>query len=212
MSPLDLTTLHLAKGSHNSPAEGACLLDQARAILGTYPGYRAAYTTPVFTRLFSRCVESDNGCWEWQGSKNADGYGTISARCKQFRTHRVVWQLIFGEIGNLHVCHSCDNPSCCNPEHLFLGTNQQNMQDRQSKGRTKNIDAGRAKHHAAMRSITHCPKGHEYSGTNVRFRLSGARYCAECYRIRNSLYRKTHRNLINQKRRLTSAKGNEVAS
>lgn len=89
----------------------------------------------VFSRVI---IPSDKtGCWAWTGNKNEHGYGLISvSRGRQIRAHRVMYEMIVGEIPNLHeVCHSCDRPSCVNPDHLFIGTHQDNMADMIKKGR-----------------------------------------------------------------------------
>lgn len=70
-------------------------------------------------------------CWEWQAYRNEAGYG----KCGTDYAHRVSWKLFRGDIGKFHVCHKCDNPSCVNPNHLFLGTRFDNMQDSIRKGR-----------------------------------------------------------------------------
>jgi len=77
-----------------------------------------------------------NECWEWSGSKNKKGYGMFRYDGKNISTHRCSWILHYGEIPNdLFVLHKCDNPSCVNPNHLFLGTNEDNMKDMAQKGR-----------------------------------------------------------------------------
>ena len=74
-------------------------------------------------------------CWEWQGRKDKGGYGRLDARL----AHRVAWELLEGPIPeNLCVLHSCDNPSCVNPYHLFLGTQKDNVADMIAKGRGSN--------------------------------------------------------------------------
>ena len=74
-------------------------------------------------------------CWEWLGWMS-DGYGYFSAGGKNYRAHRIAYYLKYGNDPNeLCVLHCCDNPICCNPEHLFLGTHQDNMQDAARKGR-----------------------------------------------------------------------------
>ncbi len=88
-----------------------------------------------------------NGCWSWQRSKNTDGYGTVYHNKIIYSTHRLAYELFIGEIPkSLHVLHSCDNPSCCNPKHLRVGTNYDNVRDRQSKNRqAKGVTHGRHK-------------------------------------------------------------------
>jgi len=77
-----------------------------------------------------------NGCWEWSGTKER-GYGRFDIKGKHFKTHRISWELTKGIILNgLCVLHHCDNPSCVNPEHLFLGTKGDNNRDRARKGRS----------------------------------------------------------------------------
>lgn len=80
-------------------------------------------------------------CWEWVGSKTSAGYGTfgLSLNSQEKTTvlaHRFSYQITNGPIPkNMYVCHKCDNPSCCNPEHLFLGTPLDNVEDMIEKGR-----------------------------------------------------------------------------
>ena len=77
-------------------------------------------------------VVNVNGCWIWQRSKDKDGYGYIKAKGirSAYKAHRLSYKIFNGEITDgLFVCHKCDNPSCCNPEHLFLGTAQENKHD-----------------------------------------------------------------------------------
>ena len=75
-------------------------------------------------------------CWEWTGYHNAQGYGSFGIGSKVFRAHRVAFILENGPIPDgLHVLHTCDNPECVNPDHLWLGTNADNAKDRDNKGR-----------------------------------------------------------------------------
>jgi predicted DNA-binding protein (UPF0251 family) len=80
-------------------------------------------------------------CWEWTAAKNNWGYGVfgLNKTKKSVRPHRISWELYYGVIpDDLFVLHKCDNPCCLNPEHLFLGTQADNMRDMSSKGRAKN--------------------------------------------------------------------------
>ena len=88
-------------------------------------------------------VSDADGCWEWTGSKDKGGYGRIRVGDKKMLAHRFSWELANGAIptGDGHhgvcVCHRCDNPGCCNPNHLFLGTQPENIQDMKRKGRVR---------------------------------------------------------------------------
>lgn len=79
---------------------------------------------------------SPDDCWTWIGSTDKDGYGHFDSNSKTIAGHRASWIVHNGEIPNrLHVLHRCDNPPCCNPAHLFLGTHSDNMADGARKGR-----------------------------------------------------------------------------
>lgn len=82
------------------------------------------------------CINEVTGCIEWIRGAGKAGYGEIRDRGRRMYTHRLSWELHFGEISEgMEVCHTCDNPPCIAPEHLFIGTHQQNMADSKSKGR-----------------------------------------------------------------------------
>ena len=87
------------------------------------------------SRILSR-IDYHEDCWIYTGSKSGDGYGVITIGRKNFRVHRIMFEeyvraLVDKEI----VCHTCDTPLCCNPDHLFAGSHSDNAVDRENKGR-----------------------------------------------------------------------------
>lgn len=88
-------------------------------------------------RLWSK-VERGPACWVWQAHRNRAGYGQFWFEGRSQKAHRIVWIITYGEIPDgLCVLHRCDNPPCCNPEHLFLGTKADNTADMDAKGRRR---------------------------------------------------------------------------
>lgn len=88
------------------------------------------------TEKFWRQVNKATGCWLWMGYLSPQGYGVFKLGESRCRAHRYAWILTHGDIpeGRL-VCHHCDNPTCVNPSHLFLGSHKDNIRDAISKGR-----------------------------------------------------------------------------
>lgn len=101
--------------------------------------------------------------------------------------HRLAWVLTWGEIpGKLHVLHTCDNPPCMNPDHLFVGTNADNVRDRHAKGRTVVPPTGTGP--AVLAARTHCPAGHAYDEANT-YRWRNERRCRMCVNAHSKIYR-----------------------
>lgn len=146
---------------------------------------------------------TETGCREWQGSRNrVSGYGAKCWRGINVTAHRVAYELTHGPIPvglNSQILHHCDNPPCCEPSHLYLGTCADNMRDRDMRGRN-----GKGK--------THYQKDHEPDwGPPYKGKAHGScRICArETYRRRatDPSYRKRERERARGWRRKQRAKG-----
>jgi hypothetical protein len=93
----------------------------------------------VRERFFKYVVRSE-GCWAWRSSRDPNGYGRMNIKNYPELAHRVSWLVHYGAIPHgKHVLHKCDNPSCVNPEHLYVGDHQDNMRDKMLSGRHRYV-------------------------------------------------------------------------
>ena len=100
------------------------------------PNIKLTVEIKVFNKIN---ISGINECWEYLGSKLPRGYGVIRKGRTTLYAHRIAYKIFWGDYdSDMCVCHHCDNPSCCNPYHLFLGTHADNVRDREAKGRGRN--------------------------------------------------------------------------
>lgn len=138
-------------------------------------------------RLAARTVATALGCLEYQGTKMR-GYGQMHYAGKTRLAHRVAWTLANGPIPEgLFVCHRCDNRACCNVEHMFLGTLQDNVDDMIAKGRQARGD--RCTTAARNRAKKTCSRGHALTAKNTYTYPNGWRQCRRCHAMHEALRR-----------------------
>ena len=155
----------------------------------------ALITAKIEARFWSKVDKKPSGCWEWLGHRNEKGYGHFAIVGQYPRAaHRVAYRLANGHFDDsLFVCHRCDNPSCVNPDHLFLGTQQDNMDDMVQKGRSCDRTGRIAqankeyllRYNSGQVKRTHCKHGHEFTPQNTGFETKAptrppSRYCKTC--------------------------------
>lgn len=120
-------------------------------------------------------IRAETGCLEYQGIRHQHGYGQICPGRGPIRVHRAILESLHGPVPDgLGVCHSCDNPPCCEPTYLLLGTQKDNAANRDSPGGHNNA------------GWTPCPNGHPYSAD--RPAKVDKNRCRECTRARGRRY------------------------
>ncbi len=122
--------------------------------------------------------EPNSGCLLWTGTGNAFGYGLITVYRRSIHAHRAAYMCVHGAIPKgIVIRHKCDNPACCNVDHLEAGSARDNNRDTVKRGR----------HNNGNKEKSHCKNGHLLVGNNVSITSSGGRRCVEC---RNAYTRK----------------------
>lgn len=130
-----------------------------------------------------------NGCWSWLGSTNKLGYGQLGYQNRRVTAHRLSYELNKGEIpaGQI-VRHACDNPNCCNPDHLILGTHQDNADDRKARGRKRGPSGApsinptyKPQWQRDLERYGACEAGHTLTPDNLYTKLNGEVVCLTCY-------------------------------
>lgn len=102
-----------------------------------------ATKVPIALRFWdSVATASADECWPWQGELRSNGYGVCRVGARRHNAHRVAWSLHHGREPDLQILHHCDNPSCCNPAHLYEGTQAENIRDMVQAGRARNGRTG----------------------------------------------------------------------
>jgi len=143
-------------------------------------------------------VKGEDECWEWTGAKNRkNGYGNIKINYKKYRSHRISWILANGKIPEkMCVCHSCDNPGCVNPNHLFLGTHQDNMNDMINKNRNKIPDNSGEKsgnHKLTEQEVLEIKS--KYKWYVYTYKMLSEEYCVNYRTILDIIHRKTWKHI-----------------
>lgn len=101
---------------------------------------KAKFDNPDFEEIITSnmVVDPGTGCWLWTGGLDRHGYGRFGFGHKKWKAHRASWEVFVGKIpDDMYMLHKCDNPQCIRPQHLFLGTQMDNMRDMQQKGRSR---------------------------------------------------------------------------
>lgn len=166
---------------------------------------------PVAARFWSKVDRSTaSGCWYWKAGIGTDGYGKFWIAGRSVHAHTIAYQLTYGDPpAGYAICHHCDTRPCCRPDHLFAGTNQQNMQDMIQKGRggqgdrhwsrvkPERIPRGSAHHQAKLTEAIVRTIRFERANYHTPFTVFSRRYGVTPPVIRNAAVGRTWKHVTN---------------
>lgn len=161
-------------------------------------------------KLRSKLIPQPSGCWEWSAGKHPQGYGLVGIKNRKFYVHRLIMCLKLGRViaSKEHVCHKCDNPSCANPDHLFLGNAKKNVRDRDRKGRGR-WAKGSASGQSKLSEPLVVSLREEYAAGGVSFAELASRHDMTSSAIRDAIVGRTWKHVggpIDECRRLAKSK------
>lgn len=137
---------------------------------------RACWQATPEERFWRNIDKQPDGCWLWTGSTDSDGYGLVW-QGRHVKAHRFAYALVHGAIpAGLQIHHRCEDPACCNPDHLELVSPREHQARHPLSGAT-----------AGKREQTHCKRGHPLAGENV-YRYRNRRKCRACNALRQREY------------------------
>lgn len=165
------------------------LRDQAISgpAINAQKGKKGFVRIPLEQRFWEKVDKrGPNECWPWMGSAHARGYGQIWVNGRLEKATRVSWSLKNGKPFPRHLdaCHTCDNPNCVNPSHIWPGTMSDNIKDAYRKGRV--VLKPRRKEDYPVRLV--CPNGHRMTDENTYINRFGTRVCRACAKASRKKY------------------------
>jgi hypothetical protein len=153
----------------------------SRDCKNTYYRGRTRSDCETPTARFWKSVNKDGYCWLWTRKPDAYGYGVFSVNGRHTRAHRFSWELHHGPVPDgLWVLHKCDTPACVRPDHLFIGTQMDNVTDMIAKGRYRGIAPKNIREDRAC----------QWCGKRYRFRRESQRFCSRSCRARHTNHAK----------------------
>lgn len=164
--------------------------------MNTKRGIKGFVIVPIAERFWAKVERrSDSECWPWLGATDQNGYGQMYVNGHNRKATKIAWELFNAADfpDGKDACHSCDNPNCVNPRHIWPGTHKENMVDARAKGRLSPIEKF-ARTRDQLPPKTFCPHGHEYTEENTYVTPRGTKVCLICRRKSYAKYDTKRRN------------------